>query len=655
MNRLRETLGDDADNPRYIETIPRRGYRFVGPIELPSLADVRPTNSALVIESHTRKSVVFEKEDEEHHEAGKLVVGPTLPVERSFARAYWLIPLAVAAATLVWFALPPKPPRLLASALITNDGRLKWQKYQGYESPPLLTDGSRIYMVEDKPGSGQTLAQVPVSGGEAITVPVPFGRFRITDIDRQHSELLLLNFQDAVSLQGPLWTYSAVNGGYRRVGDLTVSDATWTADGRIHFTRGEGLWSANSDGSEEQLIVKLPGFPHAPRASPDGRVIRFTLADPQTHSTSLWEVSRDGKSPHPLLAGWNHSPRECCGNWTPDGRYYVFQSFRDGKWRIWALRKQDGFFWGHRGPFQLTTGPIDYVAPMISLDGKHLFAVGMHSRNELLRFDREQNQFVPFLPELSATSLAFSKDGEWVAYTSDLDGQLWRAKTDGSHRQQLTFPPSIVAEPSWSPDGKRIAFIAGQRGKLNWKVYVVPAEGGPATELLSESLSEFDPNWSPDGKKLAFAPLPGGLGSVDRQPAIFTMDLETRELSKFPGSDGLFSPRWSPGGRLAALTGTTKHLVVYDAITRAWVELVDSKVGFPRWSHDEKHIYFDIHDGAVCRVDVHTRKIERIASLENLRMGGPLGAWSGLTPDGIPLFTRDTGSQEIYAFDLELP
>ena len=65
---------------------------------------------------------------------------------------------------------------------------------------------------------------------------------------------------------------------------------------------------------------------------------------------------------------------------------------------------------------------MDYVAPTVSLDGKQLFAVGMQSRNELLRFDREKNQFVPFLRELSATSVAFSKDGEWVAYTSDVDG-----------------------------------------------------------------------------------------------------------------------------------------------------------------------------------------------------------------------------------------
>lgn len=80
------------------------------------------------------------------------------------------------------------------------------------------------------------------------------------------------------------------------MGDLNVSDATWDADGHILFTRGEELWSADFNGSEERFLVKLPGIPYALRASPDCRVIRFTLAELQTHSTSLWEVSRDGKN-----------------------------------------------------------------------------------------------------------------------------------------------------------------------------------------------------------------------------------------------------------------------------------------------------------------------------------------------------------------------
>src|SRR5215472_15585997 len=274
VSRLRKVLGETPAQ-QYIATIAGQGYRFIADVR--EIPDSGKAPDTLVIQNHTRESVVFEGEDEDDHEAGKLVVTPALLARRNFRRAYWLISFAVAVATLVWFALPPKPPRLLASTQITNDGRLQWQKWQGYEGPLLLTDGSRIFVVEDG-HKGQTLVQVPVSGGETVPVPipVPFSRFQLTDMDRQHSELLLLNwYGKAIALEGPLWAYSVANGGYRRVGDLSVSDAIWAADGRILFTRGEELWSADSDGSKERLLAKLPGFPHAPRESPDRRVIRF--------------------------------------------------------------------------------------------------------------------------------------------------------------------------------------------------------------------------------------------------------------------------------------------------------------------------------------------------------------------------------------------
>jgi Tol biopolymer transport system component len=145
--------------------------------------------------------------------------------------------------------------------------------------------------------------------------------------------------------------------------------------------------------------------------------------------------------------------------------------------------------------------------------------------------------------------------------------------------------------------------------------------------------------------------------SAGSQPALYTVDLETKEVSKIPQSDGLFSPRWSRGGQLAAVSADSKRLMLYDSLKHTWNELMSGGVAFPRWSHDDKYIYFDTtgNDRFVCRVDVHSQKTERIASLENLRPGGTLGSWSGLTPDDSPLFARDTGSQEIYAFDIELP
>ena len=641
VSRLRKIL-EETPSQRFISTIAGQGYRFVADVR--EVSDDQNVGDALIIESHARESIVVEQEDERDGLA-MLAAGDA---SRRTRRMFWLVAAAITVATVIWFGFPPKPPRLLAAVQLTNDGR---SKDTASEGPFLATDGSRIYMVESD-GTNTTLSEAPVSGGDVVPIPSPFLHPQITDLDRHRSELLVLDWQGRTDLNAPLWAFSALNGSYRRVGDLEVSNATWTADGGILFTRGQELWSAKGDGSEKRLLASLPGFPGDPRETPDGSAVRFVLGDPHTQTTSIWEASRDGKNAHPLLARWSGHPRECCGTWTADGRYYIFQSLRDGKWGIWAVRETSGVIWKARGPFRLTAGPMDYVAPATEPDGKKLYVVGLQSRSELLRFDPEKRRFAPFLSELPAGGVDFSSDGKWVTYVSGMYGQLWRSRADGTNRQQLTFPPKIATQPRWSPDGKQIAFLASMPGKT-WKIYVMSAAGGPSTELLPESLNEFDPTWSPDGKKLAFGRIIWGLESAATKPAVYTVDLDTKEVAALPGSDGLYSPRWSHQGQyLAALSSDSKRLLLYNFATNAWTELWTGGVAFPRWSHDDKYIYFDTlgANGFVCRVEIQNRRTERIVALENLG-----SEWSGLTPDDLPLALRSTRTEEVYAFDLELP
>jgi Tol biopolymer transport system component len=199
-----------------------------------------------------------------------------------------------------------------------------------------------------------------------------------------------------------------------------------------------------------------------------------------TFRGSLWQVSVNGKDPHPLLPAWHAPPAECCGRWTPDGKYFVFQS-QDN---IWGLAEKANLFGkANSQPFQLTSGPMGFFSPLFSKDGKKLFVVGALARGELSRYDMKSAAFVPFLSGISADSPSFSKDGQWVAYVSFPEGTLWRSKADGSQRVQLTYPPLSVRLPSWSPEGRQIifyGFLAGEKAK----VYTVSADGGTPRAMM---------------------------------------------------------------------------------------------------------------------------------------------------------------------------
>ncbi len=243
----------------------------------------------------------------------------------------------------------------------------------------------------------------------------------------------------------------------------------------------------------------------------------------------------------------------CCGTWTSDGRFFIFQNRRDLRFDLWALPEERRFRWRKRDdkPIQLTAGPLNFESPLPSKDGKQIFAIGDSCRAEVIRYDSRSGQFVPYLSGISAEGLAFSRDGQWVTYTSFPDGTLWRSKVDGSERLQLTFPPMRVLLPRWSPDGKQIAFNAILPGET-WNVYLVSSEGGTPQRILPSEQSQMDANWSPDGNSLVFGTL-----SVPNMP-IYTIDLRSKRVSTLPGSSGLFSPRWSPDGRYIAAITTTE-------------------------------------------------------------------------------------------------
>jgi Tol biopolymer transport system component len=353
------------------------------------------------------------------------------------------------------------------------------------------------------------------------------------------------------------------------------------------------------------------------------------------------------------------------GRWSFDGKYYFFTAWDGDRSSLWAVSEAD-HWWKKLNeslPQQLTFGPMSIGSPAISKDGKQLYAVGTERRGELSAYDSKSGKFTPYLGGESICMVDFSRDGQWIAYVTYPEGTLWRSRIDGSERRQLTVPPLAVINPRWSPDGKLIVFgdvSNGDRSKMTYfgprRVYAVSADGGGPVLLLAGYFG--DPTWSPDGRSIAYDYL--------QYPAseVRFLDLQSQKSTTVPGSQRMWSPRWSPDGKyLGALGGDRPRfnakLMLFSFASSTWEELASSGAGFgwPSWSHDSKFVYAQDGDSLV-RIAIADHKKEEIASLEGFRTTSyyfdRIGFhWVGLTPDDRPLTTRDTGIQEIYAFDLE--
>jgi Tol biopolymer transport system component len=342
------------------------------------------------------------------------------------------------------------------------------------------------------------------------------------------------------------------------------------------------------------------------------------------------------------------------------GNTMFFQSASNSGTDIWALGERTGLLRKRNGkPVRLTAGPMDFRSPVSSMDGKRLFVIGEQPRGELVRFESKSGQFAPYLGGISAQGVDVSRDGQWVVYVYYPERVLWRSRVDGSQRLQLTSLPMQARLPRWSPDGKRIAFTAGVPGQPD-KIYTVAAEGGRPAQLTAEDHYETDPNWSPDQNSLMFGGVPWLEGDAAGSAVIRMFDLKTRQVSTLSGSEGLYSPRWSPDGRyVLAMSLDSTKLMVFDFSTHKWAELVSSPAAFPNWSHDGSYIYFInpyIAQPAVYRVRISDRKLELVTDLSRQRLGWSIaGKWTGLAGDDSPLVLRDTGSEEIYALDWEAP
>jgi Tol biopolymer transport system component/DNA-binding winged helix-turn-helix (wHTH) protein len=665
IRKVRLALNDRANAPRFVETVGRRGYRFVAVVEQGSGA----APEGMVAESPSTVPDTAAR-DEQNQAPAVVAVEPASVEARKAGFSRGALILTIAACAMVILLLgylyrPAMPsPQVTRVVQLTKSGGAR-------PDEPLFTDGPRLYYESIGPLEADwQLRQVLLNGDEDTRVMVPVGLERIRGLSPDDTEFLAISYSRA---QSDVWRVPVGGGSPRRVGNLVVDDVAWSHDGNwLAYSKSNQIFLANADGSSSRVIATLPeasaqGHVHwsstvpeiTPqiehvRWSPDDRQLRFTLIGAGPGGSivfptqrALWEVGADGRNLHELRFRWAGTPMECCGEWTPDGRYFVFESRREGTANLWMLEEKS-HWWRRRNPnpVQLTFGPMNYNQPAPSRNGQSLFALGVQEAGELVRYNPQGKDFEPFLDSSSLSHLSFSRDGKWLAYVAYPEGTLWRARSDGTERLQLTFAPLEIGCPRWSADGQWIAFHARQPGQP-FNDFVISANGGNPEPFPSDSLPQSVPDWVPNRNALTYSRVYAG-----KNPGLYLFDRQTGRSEKLPGTDGLYGALWSPDGHyLLAVDAADDRLFLVDLKAGKRTQIA-GPAAWPVWSRDSKYVYF-VRWGvnSILRVRVPDGQEEKV-----LEVPFRLAAWPfTVAPDGSLILLREHGRYDVYLLSLSLP
>jgi len=306
---------------------------------------------------------------------------------------------------------------------------------------------------------------------------------------------------------------------------------------------------------------------------------------------------------------------------------------------------QTGLFRRPGKPIRLTNGPLPYSLPIPSRNGKQIFVLGTKQRGELVRYDMKSHAFVPFLAGISATDPTFSRDGKWVAYLSYPEHTVWRSRIDGTERLQLTFLPMNARFPAISPDGTKVAFHTAKN-----ELFVVDMQGGQQQKISDNA---FFASWSPDGNYLFYKVASAPYGSQ-------IADLRTGKSSAVPSSDGTSGGYWLSENSVMAHNAQGTKFLVFNLKKQQWADIpgISGDIGNFDPSSDNKYLYYTTEgaDPKVFRYRFADHQIETITSLKDIhRVINYQATQINVAPDGSPIFTRDTGYQEVFALNLRWP
>jgi len=231
ISELRRIFADDPRHPRFIQTIPKGGYRLIAAVSANDERDSGESGKA------------------DHKEARS----------DSWKLGAWALggigAVAVGSLILALTSIPAVPT-IIRSVQLTYSGRVGTPDTDSEAFPSLITDGPRVYFSEFVNGRW-ALAQAPVGGGEVVHIATPFKNSLLLHVSPDGSRLLVRDFL-ITEKEGPLWVMPASGGAPRRLGDVIGHDGAWSPDGqRIVFAQGTALYLAASNGSDPQNLSTL--------------------------------------------------------------------------------------------------------------------------------------------------------------------------------------------------------------------------------------------------------------------------------------------------------------------------------------------------------------------------------------------------------------
>jgi eukaryotic-like serine/threonine-protein kinase len=547
------------------------------------------------------------------------------------AAAFIVALAALAVAIAVWMTPTPLSGRL-DSKQITFSAEPK--------NGPLVTDGSRLYF--ESRGEPSEMA---VSGGIIAPMRALEPGMVLLDLSRDSSRVLAWKPDPNNEIGGgSLWVVSALGGTPRRLGHFVAQTAQWFPDqNSVMYADQQTLYRFDLDGENIRKLWAAPGFVEGFYFSPDGRRVAATLSTAARSQPRLWSLDADGGNAHPLVPNWPDNQGQWSGQWSPDGKHFVFTSDREGRANVYELVPPRWFeFWRAPKTIRITGNQVNIQASVPAHEGDALFVLGRMDQGAMQAYDSNAKKLVPFRDGLSALEFVLSPDRQWMAYTEYPTGYLWKSRLDGSDQLQLTHSYAVMQQ--WSPDGKSLVYSDWQN------LYMVSADGGAPEKLTQAGEHAVAPTWSHDGKAIALSyydftdePLKG----------IHVLDVASGKLSPMPNSEGYYVPSWSPDGKyMVAIAQNPSRMMLYTAETKTWKELYrfDAPWGYWIWSSDSKSLYMAMVGGqnGFYRLTVPAGHWEKVTGLEGID-ASPTDGFMSLTPEGQPAIMSHTGVAQIYS------